>query len=297
MHTPETTLPRLIMRFSTALLCAAMLLAPHARGQTPPHEVPAQRELIEAAVSQMAPSEKGQASVYYVGFAAFGEQTVFRKEEELAISVFGTRFGSALRSLELVNDVHDRRTHPLATYLNLRYALNAIAKRMDLDRDVLVLMLTSHGNADGIAVTNGNLFREVLAPSDLEGLLDEAKIRWRVIVVSACYSGVFIPPLESDTSVVITAADSNHSSFGCADNRDLTWFGEALLQDALPDACSLSFAFEDTSYLIRRREGEQGLVHSNPQISLGTQMKDKLDEIDITGRKCKPGGSAAAPGP
>jgi hypothetical protein len=150
-------------------------------------------------------------------------------------------------------------------------------------------MLTSHGNTDGLAVTNGNLIQDVLAPSDLQRVLDEAKIRWRVIVVSACFSGVFIPPLSSGTTVIITAADANHSSFGCADNRDLTWFGEALLQDALPQACSLSFAFDDTSYLIRRREAQQGVAHSYPQLSLGDQMRDKLDEVDVTGRKCRAG--------
>jgi hypothetical protein len=245
-----------------------------------------QRQLIEAAVQQMAAPPPGQAAVYYVGFAAYGEQTVFRKEEELAISVFGTRFGSALRSLELVNDVHDRRTYPLATYGNLRFALQAIGSRMDRARDVLVLMLTSHGNGEGIAVTNGPLVHDVLAPNDLQRVLDQAGIRWRVIVVSACYAGVFIPALRSETTAIITAADAGHSSFGCADNRDLTWFGEALLQDALPQACSLSFAFEDASFLIRRREGEQGVMHSNPQMSLGAQMPEKLQQVDITGRKC-----------
>jgi len=158
---------------------------------------------------------------------------------------------------------------------------------MNRDRDVLVLMLTSHGNREGLAVTDGPLIRDALAPSDLQRVLDEAQIRWRVIVVSACYSGVFIPKLQSDTTLVITAADENHTSFGCADNRDLTWFGEALLQDALPQACSLSFAFQDASWLIRRREAEQGMIHSNPQMFIGAQMQEKLDQVDITSRKCR----------
>jgi hypothetical protein len=279
------TFPRLIL---TALMCATVVLAPlDVRGQAPAAQAPVQRQLIDAAVSQMAPSPAGRAAVYYVGFAGFGEQTVFRKEEELAISVFGTRFGSALRSLELVNDIHDRRTYPLATYGNLRFAVQSIGNRMDRERDVLVLMLTSHGNADGIAVTNGPVVHDVLSPSDLQRVLDEAQIRWRVIVVSACYAGVFIPQLQSDTTLIITAADAGHSSFGCADNRDLTWFGEALLQDALPEACSLPAAFEDASYLIRRRESEQGVMHSNPQLYLGAQMRDKLGEVDTPGRHCR----------
>jgi hypothetical protein len=278
----------MLMRFGVALMCATMVLAPLcALGQTPPPQVPVQREAIGALVAQMAPSPTDQAAVYYLGFAGFGEQAVFRKEEELASSVFGARFGSARRSLELVNDAHDLKTYPLATYGNLRFALQSIGNRMNRERDLLVLMLTSHGNRDGLALTNGPVVRDTLAPRDLQRVLDEAQIRWRVIVVSACFSGVFIPPLQSDTTLVMTAADENHTSFGCADNRDLTWFGEALLQDALPQACSLSFAFQDASWLIRRHEAEQGLAHSNPQISLGAQMSDKLDQLDITGRKCR----------
>jgi hypothetical protein len=289
MLTPATTLPRLIsIGFATALMCATMVLAPlRARGQMPPPQAPVQRELIDAAVAHMAPSPADRAAVYYVGFAGFGEQPVFRKEEELAISVFGTRFGSALRSLELVNDIHDRRTYPLATYGNLRFAVQSIGHRMDRERDVLVLMLTSHGNADGIAVTNGPVIQDVLSPSDLQRVLDEAHIRWRVIVVSACFAGVFIPQLQSDTTLIITAADAGHTSFGCADNRDLTWFGEALLQDALPEACSLPSAFEDARFLIRRRESEQGVTHSNPQLYLGVQMREKLGQVDTPGVHCR----------
>ena len=61
-------------------------------------------------------------------------------------------------------------------------------------------------------------------------ILDESHIRWRVIIVSACYSGIFIPVLKNDSTLIMTAADSRHSSFGCDDTRDLTYFGEALLQ-------------------------------------------------------------------
>ena len=106
--------------------------------------------------------------VYFVGFAGYGEQKVFRKEAELAQQVFGARFATANRSLLLVNDIHDRRTYPLATFENLRVAVNAIGRRMRPERDTLVLMLTSHGNdEDGIAITNGKMPEDALSPEDL----------------------------------------------------------------------------------------------------------------------------------
>jgi hypothetical protein len=223
-----------------------------------------------------------------VGFAGFGEQRVFRKEAELASRVFGARFAVANRSLLLVNDVHDRRTYPLATFANLRIAVNAVGRRMHPDRDTLVLMLTSHGNdEDGIAITNGKMPEDALSPEDVQMILDESHIRWRVIIVSACYSGIFIPVLKNDSTLIMTAADARHSSFGCDDTRDLTYFGEALLQDVLPHACTLNQAYTDTARIIRQREADEREIHSNPKLFVGPRMQARLPQLDAAAaRSC-----------
>ncbi|HTX24177.1 MAG TPA: C13 family peptidase [Steroidobacteraceae bacterium] len=236
---------------------------------------------VLAEVDHMAPRVPGRPNVFFLGLAGYGEQAVFRKEEALARRTFGERFGSLDRSVELVNDVHDRESHPLATFENLRDALRLIGRRMDRDRDVLVLVVTSHGSAeDGIALTNGDLVDDALSPRDVRKVLDEAGIRWRVIVASACYAGIFIRPLRTDTTLIMTAADARHSSFGCADDRDLTYFGEALIHDALPGACSLEDAFASARRIIRRRESDEGEVHSNPQLYVGSHMRAKLAALD-----------------
>lgn len=229
----------------------------------------------------MAPRAASTANVFFLGFAGYGEQRVFRKEAELARRVFGERFGSLQHSVELVNDVRDRTTYPLATYDNFRDALELIGRRMNRAEDVLVLVLTSHGSAeDGMAITNGRLADDALSPRDLRRALDAARIRWRVIVASACYAGIFIRPLRSDTTLIMTAADSRHSSFGCADDRDLTYFGEALLKDSMPQTCSLEDAFLRARTLIRRRENDEGEIHSNPQIFVGARMRAKLRTLE-----------------
>ena len=241
----------------------------------------AQRRALIAMVSRMDRGNSVGGDVYFVGFAGFGEQKVFRKEAELARQVFGTRYAAVSRSLLLVNDIHDRRTYPLATYDNLRTAVVAIGQRMHRDRDTLVLMLTSHGNdQDGVAITNGRLPGDALSPRDVRKILDQAHVRWRIVIVSACYSGIFIPVLKNDSTLVMTAADSHHSSFGCDDTRDLTYFGEALLKDALPHACSLPAAFSDLTRIIRRRESDEGEIHSNPKLFVGPQVRPKLAQLD-----------------
>jgi Peptidase C13 family len=265
------------------LLCPqlgpALAGAPDPLLKPPPPQV--QRRALIATVARMDRGNAARGDVYFVGFAGFGEQKVFRKEAELAQQVFGARYATGSRSLLLVNDIHDRRTYALATFDNLRTAVDAIGRRMHRDRDTLVLMLTSHGNdEDGVAITNGKMPEDALSPKDVRRILDEAHIRWRIVIVSACYSGIFIPVLKTDSTLVMTAADARHSSFGCDDTRDLTYFGEALLQDALPHACSLPAAFADLDRIIRQRETDEGEIHSNPKLFVGTKVQPKLLQLD-----------------
>jgi hypothetical protein len=219
--------------------------------------------------------------VYFIGFAGDGDQGVFRREAQFASQAFGERFGSAERSVLLVNDVEDRDSYPLASLSGLALTLKVLAGRMRADDDVLVLFLTSHGSPDGLEVTNGSLPLAQLAPADLREALDDSGIRYRVLVVSACYAGVFVDELKTDTTAIITAADASHSSFGCDDDRDLTWFGEAFLKDSLPASASLEEAFKKAAALVTRREQAQHEVHSNPQLYIGPLMRRKLAELPV----------------
>jgi Peptidase C13 family len=234
---------------------------------------------IAAAVARVQRAPPGAPAVYFVGFAGDGAQGVFRREAQFASEAFGRRFGSAQRSVLLINDIDDRNSWPLASVTGLAQTLKVLAARMNPDEDVLVLFLTSHGSADGLEVENGTLPLAQLAPGDLRSALDASGIRWRVVVVSACYAGVFIDELKSETTAIVTAADAAHSSFGCEEDRELTWFGEAFLKDALPGASSLEEAFHKASGLIARREETEHETHSNPQLSMGGLIRRKLGEL------------------
>jgi hypothetical protein len=231
---------------------------------------------IAAVVERVTPSEPSTPHAYFVGFAGDAEPEVFSREAQFARQVFATRFGSADRSVLLVNDAGDRDSWPLASLSGLSQALKLLATRMDPDADVLVLFLTSHGSADGLEVRNGSLPLAQLAPEDLRQALDDSGIRWRLVVVSACYAGVFVDALKNDTTAIVTASDATHSSFGCQEDRELTWFGEAFLKDSLPGSASLEDAFAGASRLIGQREAAEHQVHSNPQLFIGAQMRDKL---------------------
>ncbi|MGH8306569.1 MAG: C13 family peptidase, partial [Steroidobacteraceae bacterium] len=235
---------------------------------------------IAAAVARVRRAPPGRPAAYFVGFAGDGEPAVFSRETQFARRVFAARFGSADRSVLLINDVEDRDSWPLASLSGLAQALKLLAARMDREADVLVLFLTSHGSQDGLEVRNGSLPLAQLAPADLRQGLDESGIKWRLVVVSACYAGVFIDALKNDTTAIVTASDSTHSSFGCQDNRDLTWFGEAFLKDSVPNSGSLEEAFAKAARLISQREAAERQTHSNPQLYVGTLMRHKLRELD-----------------
>lgn len=237
---------------------------------------------IAAAVARVKAAQTGKPGVYFVGFAGDGDQGVFRREARFAADVFGERFGSQQRSVLLINDVEDRDSWPLASVAGLTQTLKVLASRMNTEQDVLVLFLTSHGSEDGLEVSNGTLPLAQLGPTELRQALDASGIRWRLLVVSACYAGVFIDELKGDTTAIVAAADAAHASFGCEDDRELTWFGEAFLKDSLPGTASLEEAFSKAAGLIAKREEAEHQTHSNPQLYIGPAMHRKLGELEGT---------------
>ena len=113
---------------------------------------------------------------------------------------------------------------------------------MNGESDILFLILTSHGTRDGLVVNAGRLV-ETLTPSNLAEMLHRTGVRHKVVIISACYSGVFIPRIADADTLVITAADANHASFGCEDKAKWTYFGDAFFNVALRRAISLKDAF------------------------------------------------------
>lgn len=137
---------------------------------------------------------------------------------------------------------------------------------------------SSHGSKEpAISVSNGGLPLNNLTGKDLKEALDEAGIRWRVVIISACHAGAFIPYLSDDQSIVITAAAAERTSFGCSNDRDLTNFGEAFIRDALPGASSIRVAFEKARDSIAARERFERLTPSMPTAYFGAAMEHRLE--------------------
>jgi hypothetical protein len=232
---------------------------------------------IDRALEAIGKDASAAPRAFFLGFAGVGEQSVFAQEIGLASRVLARRYGIAGRQLSLINDQRDLDGAPLASVSGLRYALRGLGARMNLDRDVLFLSVSSHGVRDAaIAVSNSRLPLDDLTDEDLGKALAESGIRWRVIIISACYAGAFIDSLKNPQTIVIAAAAADRTSFGCSNDRDLTYFGEAFYRDALPGSRTLRGAFEKAAAAIDAREHREHVDPSKPQAYFGAELEAKL---------------------
>ena len=234
-------------------------------------------QLLEAVGRGTSPEPKA----FFLGFAGVGDEKVFAQEIGLASRVLADRYDVAARSVSLINDQRDLKRAPLATVSGLKYALRGLGSRMNIDRDILFLSISSHGTDDpAIIVSNSQLPLQDLTDEDLADALRESGIKWRVIIISACYAGGFIERLSDPQTIVITAAAADRTSFGCSNDRDLTYFGEAFYRDALPTASSLRGAFDTAKAAIAARERLEHVTPSNPQAYFGKAMEERLASMN-----------------
>jgi hypothetical protein len=271
--------PLLAAFVATLALCAKAEPSPPAPKVIPQELVDRQPAIIDAQVQSISEHSPPGTQAYFLGFAGVGEERVFAEEIDLAARRFAERFGLAQRSLRLVNDQRDLEKYPLASAAALRYALEALGRVMDQD-DVLFLALSSHGWKDAtISISNAGMRPATLGAQQLAAMLKESGIRWRVIVISACFAGSFVKWLADDHTIVITAASKTRASFGCGVERDLTYFGEAFYRDALPTAPTLRAAFESARRDIAAREKAERQRPSRPQGSFGPLLESRLEAM------------------
>jgi hypothetical protein len=233
-----------------------------------------QHELLRHSLAALQPAPARQPQIYFVGFAGYGRQAVFKREVLAVQQLFDDRFGTAGRSVTLVNHPSTAHDIPLASIDNLDSVLQQLGRLMDPRRDTLFLFVSSHGEPGSVAVEMPGLQLRQLRPDSLKRMLERSGIMRRVIVISSCHSGSFIPPLADPNTLVIAASRSDRSSFGCEDRRQWTYFGDAYFNQALRRDTSFRNAFEHARQLITRWEERDQLEPSLPQIGGGEALTD-----------------------
>ncbi len=243
-----------------------------------------QPRLIDEVMASILPSDKSAPSTYFLGFAAWSEQEVFIREIAQARDIVDDRFGTRERSLLLVNHVTALDEVPLASVTNLGIVLARLGKLMNIEKDTLILFMTSHGVENLFAVHFPAFPLNNLTPRVLAGMLDRSGIRNRIIIISACHSGSFIPALSHPTTLVMTASRADRSSFGCSNENDWTYFGNALFNNALRATTSFPNAFASAKELIAGWEAKEKLKPSEPQIFIGDGIGPVIDRLAAIAR-------------
>jgi len=239
-----------------------------------------QPRLLQQALDRIDPSIPGKSDWYFMGVAGFSDQNVFRSEINKVRELFDVRFGTSGHSLALINNNYTWLDEPIATKTSILRGLKTIGQQMNADEDVLFLTLSSHGDENVIQLANPPLAMDNLDAAWLREALDASGIRWRVIVVSACYSGSFIDELASPTTVIITASAADKMSFGCTNSAEMTYFGQAFFAESLRENTSFSDAFKDAAYRVQERELYMGFEPSEPQMVIGSLMETALPAFE-----------------
>jgi hypothetical protein len=229
--------------------------------------------VIIAPPTPMAHAVEDAPKMSVVSFGLFGDQGVFGSEATGAAQVVAGRFGRGP-----INIQYNSKKGGGVTIQGLAMALRAAANGMDAENDVLFVILTSHGSRAGLAVKAGRL-TQLLTPLNLADMLALTGVRHKVVVISACFSGVFIRRLANPNVLVITAADAEHPSFGCQDKAKWTYFGDAFFNVALRQSSSLTDAFVVARLLVQKHELREHFQPSDPQMAGGANVRPLLMRI------------------
>ena len=241
----------------------------------------AQHKRLGTEIAALQPQRPGIIDSYVVSIG-LDSDPVFGREAGEAAKVLGRRYNAAGRTIFLAAGADSQSSGtPQGSPPNLATALAAVAAKMDLKEDVLILFATTHGDPNsGLAYRDGNNGIGMIAPLRLATLLDDLGFERRMILLSACYAGVFLPLLTNENSIIVTAAASNRTSFGCAPGNDWTFFGDALINNGLRKPQPFDKAAEEATALITKWENSKQLLASRPQTFIGDKANVWLGPLE-----------------
>lgn len=234
-------------------------------------EILGEHRKVAQVLGALQPQRKGTVDAYVLS-VGLDSDPVFGREAREAARVLARRYGAEGRVATLAGtDGTGPSALPMGSPEAVAAVLARIAELMDKSEDVLVLYTTSHGAKWGLAYSDGDQGFGAISPYRLYQMLDQLGIGNRLILLSACHSGVFVPVLASPTTIVASAASAENTSFGCAAENDWTFFGDALVNHALRKPQPFAAAWKEADGTIGGWERQGKLTPSQPQIAIGQQ--------------------------
>jgi hypothetical protein len=155
---------------------------------------------------------------------------------------------------------------------NVRTIANALWDLSNRTAAGCLVYFTSHGSPDGVVLGDS-----ILGPDSLEEMLNNScSDRPTVVILSACFSGVFVHPLEAPNRMILTAARPDRTSFGCGQTNRYPYFDQCVLSSwhAAADFPSLG---RDAQACVAAREKQEHMTPpSEPQMWIGHEAAKSL---------------------
>ena len=170
---------------------------------------------------------------------------------------------------ELSVDRHERRRGSLpSTAGNLAGAMRDLSVG---DQDACLIHMTSHGSPAGFYIRNS----APITPQLLDTILDRTcGDRPTVVLVSACFSGIFVDrTMQKPNRIILTAARKDRTSFGCSAENEYTYWDGCLI-DSLPKSESWKSLYGNIQQCVKTKETRGRFVPSLPQAYFGEQVSD-----------------------
>jgi len=167
-----------------------------------------------------------------------------------------------------MNPVERKRGSLPSSAVNLADALRELSIG---DQDACLIHMTSHGSPQGFYLRNA----APITPQMLDRILDVAcSERPTVVLVSACYSGVFVgPSMQKKNRIILTAARQDRTSFGCSAENQYTYWDSCLI-NSLPTAESWKSLYGSIQQCVQTKESEGHFKPSLPQAYFGEEVID-----------------------
>lgn len=257
-----------------ALVLSACALSPkRAESRIASDDLLAQQfEIVEKNLAQ---TPSGERMVLYVGSAQHSQSLVFQRDV-LLVQKRLLAVNPRVQSIILSNELQTSKLlYPFATLHTLKQTFDRVASWSKKYPLTLVVLVATHGNVDILSSNVANEYYTPIQSKHLQPWLDELGDTPTAVILSACYSGSFVPKLASDKRIVLSAAAADRNSFGCSYHEDNTYFIGELFGNSFNPARTWQQNFNDSLQGIAQKEKTLRVAQSNPQSSIPSAWADK----------------------
>lgn len=240
-----------------------------------------QLDAIDAHLNKTLPQQR---TVIYVGSAQHSQSLVFQRDV-LLLKQRLLEINPNVQTILLSNQLESSQlNYPFATLSSLDTVFRRIGDWSQKRPIHLVTLISTHGNVDVLSVNIGNAYWPAVRSANIKKWLDAIPQVPSALILSACYSGSFVPPLLGPQRVIMTAAAHNRNSFGCAYHEKNTYFMGNLLGEGWNPDQTWQENHQQMAAKVTQLEKENGLLASSPQIDVPEKFRSQKIKDFVSGR-------------